>query len=504
MARQQKYQRQGNRQSKRKRQLRQRMMLTVICAAVLAGAGGYLVLRHKVSQTDRDRICGNVFIGTQNVSGMTEEEAQEALLDHLSRDSTAAVTLEAGKHSVTVSLKELGIDIRNAESLTQKAADYVKTGSVLSRYREQKNLEKEKYVVRERFCLDPDTAEAVLTQKAAPLIRGARDASIEKEGSSLRITPEKEGKKLDTEKTIRAVEDYLNDSWDHKNFSIQIKTKKDKPSVTGKDLSTIKDELGSFWTDAGGGDRWNNLATGVEKLNGTILMPGETLSVGQTTGPYTAENGYVEAGAYENGQVVPDYGGGICQVSTTLYNAVIYAELEVVERSPHSMTVAYVKPSRDAAIAGDYLDFRFRNNYDTPVYIFGEIDQQNHLQFAIYGRDTRDKDRKVEYESETLSTDPGKTVYRENSKLPAGTTQVSGSLHDGLEACLWKIVYEKGKEVSREVFNTSHYEKSDQVIEVGTASEDPAVTAAVQAAVSSQDPDQIYAVIGGLPGAAGQ
>ena len=68
----------------------------------------------------------------------------------------------------------------------------------------------------------------------------------------------------------------------------------------------------------------------------------------------------MEAGAYENGQVVSDYGGGICQVSTTLYNAVIYAELEVVERSPHSMTVGYVKPSRDAAIAGDYLDFKFK------------------------------------------------------------------------------------------------------------------------------------------------
>ncbi len=79
------------------------------------------------------------------------------------------------------------------------------------------------------------------------------------------------------------------------------------------------------------------------------------------------------AGSYENGQVVDSFGGGICQVSTTLYNAVLYAELEVVERYPHSMLVAYVDPSRDAAIAGDYLDFVFQNNYETPIFIAGEM-----------------------------------------------------------------------------------------------------------------------------------
>ena len=239
-------------------------------------------------------------------------------------------------------------------------------------------------------------------------------------------------------------------------------------------------------------------------LNGKILMPGETLSVGQTTGPFTPENGYVEAGAYENGQVVSDYGGGICQVSTTLYNAVIYAELEVVERSPHSMTVGYVKPSRDAAIAGDYLDFKFKNSYDTPIYIYGEINDSNQLQFVIYGKDTRPEGRTVEYESETISTEPYETVYKENSELAAGTTQESGSPHDGVEAQLWKVVYENGQEVSREVFNTSHYEKSDQVIEVGTASASGDVLAALQSAIASQDADKVSAAVSQAASAGGQ
>ena len=143
---------------------------------------------------------------------------------------------------------------------------------------------------------------------------------------------------------------------DHSPWS---KGKEEQPSSDRGGLSTIQDELGSFSTDAGGGERWKNLKNGVEKLNGTVVMPGEQISVHDVTAPYDEEHGYVQAGSYENGQVVDTYGGGICQVSTTLYNAVLFSELKVVKRYPHSMLVSYVPPSRDAAIAGDTKDFVF-------------------------------------------------------------------------------------------------------------------------------------------------
>ena len=203
----------------------------------------------------------------------------------------------------------------------------------------------------------------------------------------------------------------------------------------------------------------------------------------------------MEAGSYENGQVVNSFGGGICQVSTTLYNAVLYAELEVVERYPHSMLVAYVEPSRDAAIAGDYLDFVFQNNYDTPIYIAGEIDANNQLRFSIYGKETRDPGRSVEFESETLKTEEYGVVYKENPEAPLGSMKYSGSPHNGKTAQLWKVEYQNGEEVNREVINYSTYEKSDQIIEVGTASDDAAASEMVRSAISTQDPDQINAAI---------
>ena len=108
------------------------------------------------------------------------------------------------------------------------------------------------------------------------------------------------------------------------------------------------------------------------------------------------------AGAYENGQVVESVGGGVCQVATTLYNAVIRAELEVSMRYNHSMIVNYVPASSDAAIAGTYKDFRFVNNYDTPIYIEGYC-SGGIVTFVVYGKETRDADREVSFNSVTLS-----------------------------------------------------------------------------------------------------
>lgn len=480
---------------KRKRQRKKKQIRLLIYAAVclllLVMAGVYLSMRKYVNSVDKAVICENIYIGSQNVSGMNEEQAKKAVEKHREKDAAKKVTVKTQSGAADVTLGDLGLTAENTDRLIEKAVNYGKTGSTWSRYWKMKKLQKENYVIKEEFQLDPDTAGAALTKTCSPLLQAAVDAKIEKSGDGFKITSEQEGKKLDIDKTITVITDHINKSWDHKEFSIDAVTETDKPEVTEKDLETIQDELGSFWTYAGGGERLKNLENGTEKLSGTVLMPGETLSVGQTTGPFNAENGYVQAGAYENGQVVEDYGGGICQVSTTLYNAVIYAELEIVERSPHSMTVAYVKPSRDAAIAGDYLDFKFKNNYDTPIYIYGEVNDSGQLQFIIYGKETRPENRTVEYESETVGTKEYGTTYKENPDAPAGSMEATGTPHDGVDAILWKIVYEDGEEVSREQFNTSHYEPLNQTVEVGTASDNAEVVSMLQKAIASQDADKI-------------
>ena len=470
----------------RKRKITFLFFFVLICSVFIFGAS-YFALKKYVNKVDGKVICDNIYIGNVNVSGMTSEKAKQAVEDQLTKQKGCIITMKTENGEEKAVLEEFGLSVENVDSLIKKAVNYGKSGSVWKRYHQMKKVEQEKLIIDETFTLNSETAAAVLNERTAPLLKGAVDATIKKSGDKFELTQEQEGKALDVDASLKKIINYLNESWDDKNFSIDMETKKDKPKVTEKDLSAIKDELGSFSTDAGGGGRWQNLERGMELLNGHVLMPGEELSVYACTGPYDAENGYVLGGAFENGKVVEAYGGGICQVSTTLYNAAIFAELEIVERYPHSMLVGYVEPSMDAAIAGDYLDLVFKNPYDTPVYIYGEIDDANQMRFTVYGKETRAAGRSIAFESETLSTKEYGTTYKENAEAAIGSMENTGNPQAGKEARLWKIVYENGKELSRDIFNTSVYEKADQIVEVGTASSNAEASALVRSAIETQN-----------------
>ena len=287
-------------------------------------------------------------------------------------------------------------------------------------------------MIREKFSLDQEQTEAVLNERAVPLVQGAVDASIQKTATSFEITPEQEGKALDVEATIEAVTDHLNDQWEHDDFAVELQTKKEKPKITEEDLSTIQDELGSFWTDAGGGERWQNLKNGVDKLNGKILMRARLCLWDRQQGPSRRRTAMWRPEPTRTARWCPITAAASARSQPPSTTRLFTPSWRWWSGLPHSMTVAYVKPSRDAAIAGDYLDFKFRNSYDTPIYIYGEINDSNQLRFIITARRTRPKNRTVEYESETISTEPYGTVYKENTELAAGTTEVTGSPHDGV------------------------------------------------------------------------
>ena len=162
-------------------------------------------------------------------------------------------------------------------------------------------------------------------------------------------------------------------------------------------------------------------------------------------------------------------GGGVCQLATTLYNASLEAEVEIVQRQNHSMIVTYVKPSRDAAIAGTYKDIKIKNNYSTPIYVEGYTEGRK-LTFTIYGKETRPENRKVEYVSETLgSTSPGEPqLIVDNALAPGAKVKVQSS-HTGLRSRLWKVVTVDGVEQERTLLNKDTYNASKAIYRVGPA-----------------------------------
>ena len=451
----------------------------------------YFVMYRYVNKTDAKVIHDHIYIGETDVSGMNEEEAKQALLAKVEEYGEAKATIKVGEESTEATLQELGLSMDNVDKTVKQAISYGKQGSVWKRWNQIRKLKKENRVFDDDFALDTEKMSAVIAEKAQPLEVRAQNATIRHTGNGFEITDEVEGTIIDTNTSIEKLTEYLNTEWDYKDLEFEVIQTVEEPEIRREDLESIQDELGSFYTVAGSGTRVTNIARATELINGTVLMPGETYSVEQATVPYTEENGYVSGSAYENGQVVQNIGGGLCQVSTTLYNAVLYAELEIVTRSAHSMIVTYVEPSRDAAIAEGLKDLQFKNSYDTPILIEGYLDGSNNLWFHIYGKETRPSNRSVEYESETLEVIDYTTKYVADSGLTLGEMNSEGSKINGRVAKLWKVVYEDGKEVSRKVMNNSRYNASELKITVGTYSENSEASALVDNSIKTQDKSQI-------------
>lgn len=451
----------------------------------------YFAMYRYVNKTDAKVIHDHVYIGETDVSGMNEEEAKQALLAKVEEYGEAKATIKVGEESTEATLQELGLSMDNVDKTVKQAISYGKQGSVWKRWNQIRKLKKENKVFDDDFALDTEKMSAVIAEKAQPLEVRAQNAAIRHTGNGFEITDEVEGTVIDTNTSIEKLTEYLNTEWNYKDLEFEVIQTVEEPEIRREDLESIQDELGSFYTAAGSGARVTNIARATELINGTVLMPGETYSVEQATVPYTEENGYVSGSAYENGQVVQNIGGGLCQVSTTLYNAVLYAELEIVTRSAHSMIVTYVEPSRDAAIAEGLKDLQFKNSYDTPILIEGYLDGSNNLWFHIYGKETRPSNRSVEYESETLEVIDYTTKYVADSGLALGEMNSEGSKINGRVAKLWKVVYEDGKEVSRKVMNNSRYNASELKITVGTYSENSEASALVDNSIKTQDKSQI-------------
>ena len=167
-------------------------------------------------------------------------------------------------------------------------------------------------------------------------------------------------------------------------------------------------------------DEKENIRLAASMISGTVLQPGEVFSQNETAGPYTEDRGYLEGENYVGGQVVKDFGGGVCNVATTLYNTSIAADVEIVERHNHSMPVPYVPYGQDAAVAYGYKDFKFKNSTDHPLLIWTEL-VDNRLYMAFYGKEPGPE---IKWIHETVSETEATTVYKTNPELDEGVENI--------------------------------------------------------------------------------
>lgn len=443
--------------------------------ALLVGFGAEIIATGLLSDTDQ--ICEGVQIAAIDVGGMTEEEASRAVEDQVSRILDSVVSIQISGEELQTSVKELGVSC-DWQAVVDKAYQLGKDGNPFKQLKVKKQIKLSGKQFSLPYEIEEDVIQDFVDERCKPFNVSMKNSKLQFKNGKLKATKDRTGHEVQVSETVEKIRDSLKEAVkksDAESLTIEAVVQDTEPEYTREEVSKCKDLLGTYSTSfaSSAAPRANNVKTAAGYINGTVLYPGETFSTIKVIKDRTEENGYQAAPEYSSGNVVDGIGGGVCQVSTTLYNAVINAELEIVERSPHSMVVSYVDVSRDAAISGDYKDFKFKNNTQTPVYIAGSA-QGGTLTFRIYGEETRAANRKIEFESETLETiQPGAPVETVDKSKPASYRSVTQTAHVGYRAKLWKIVYVDGKQTEKIELNSSSYKAEPEHITVGAAKATP-------------------------------
>lgn len=276
------------------------------------------------------------------------------------------------------------------------------------------------------------------------------------------IHPEEEGIDFDVEAAKKALEE------DKEEYEIDLKIT--KPKVTTSQIGTeaFPDQLATFRTNYDGGDkdRTTNLQLACNKINGKVVMPNETFSYNKTLGARTAAAGYKNAKVYEAGQVVDGIGGGICQISTTLYNAVLRANLEIVERRNHQFVTSYVEAGMDATVVYGMTDFKFKNTRKYPVKIIASA-KNGVATVSVYGI-KESEEYTFSFRTVTVSTIPTSTKYIDDATLPVGTEKVKQKGANGKKTETYMTKMLNGKIVETKILSRDTYDAMQRIVLRGT------------------------------------
>lgn len=412
--------------------------------------------QHMKEAVGRDVIYEGIYVEDLHIGGLTKTEAISLL--------NAAITKRFKNREIKIVYEgdvvyklpyeyfEFKTDYKD---LINKAYELGKIGTVKERYAQIKKMEKNNiyYAINEWY--NDAKVEEFIDSIVEDYYIEPQNATLEKNSDGFLIHDEVIGKAIDSEKSVKAINKELIAGSDAVDLVVITK----EPEVTKVFYEDIKDLIGSFSTafSANQEARNQNLRVASGLINGTILRPDETFSTNATIGPTDQEHGYQEAPVIVSGVLKKGLGGGVCQISSTLYNAAILAEIEIIERKNHSLAVGYIDKGRDATLAGDYIDFKFKNNTGFPIYIESYIKDYK-IYMNIYGKETREDNRTIKFETaiiKTIMPPPEKVTF--DSTLKPLEEVVEKKAIVGYTVKLYKLIYIDNVLKDKVEVNTSYY-----------------------------------------------
>lgn len=405
--------------------------LLIIVVAALAGFLGYALGTKKIVDKWNNKIYSGITVNGIDLSGMTMEEARDILEDDFGKE-VSGKKIQFTVNDKTYNYVYGDIDGHyNIEDTVEQALQFGKDTNMFKKYSLIKNKDNKTYDLDLEFDYNDEKLNNIKEDVYNKSYIEAKNAVLEVKSGIPRVTADVTGCEVDREDLDNKVSNFVENEAG-KDVNLIVNANITKASVTKEDLEKVKGKMSTYSTTYTVGDRGKNLEIAASLINGTILMPGEIFSYDEVT--QKGKGKYTFAGGYVNGKVEQVEAGGICQVCTALYRAVMRANIRSVERHNHMMPVGYSELGLDATVAWGYLDYKFKNSYDFPIYIEG-IGGGGTVTFNIYGDPAALNGNTYELVAENLGTD-SEGNYRAKS---------------------YQVTYKNGVEINREYIATDTY-----------------------------------------------
>lgn len=446
--------------------------------AALTGAGilaasiiGFTVYQYNTVKAWSNLIYPGVKVSGENLSGKSKDQAKKILEQkYASAIAKKKINVTTPDRTYTLDYSKLNPKYNIDEAVNQ-AFSYGKSFSTFKKYKLIKGQPDKQISLGVTY--DQKSVNDLIESIEKEANKEPVDATIKVSGGNITVVPEQGGKKLQKDKLQKEILAKIEEGIEA-NTDIKAPIETIAAKITSNKISSINAKIGSFSTEYGSissAERANNIRLATQSINGKVLMPGDSFSFNDVVGERTADKGYQAAPVIIGNQVDSGLGGGICQVSTTLYNAVLRSNIKSVERAHHTLPSHYVKVGLDATVDYGSLDYKFKNTLEYPIYIDGDT-SGGMVAFNIYSNSSL-ADTLTVIEPHVYQTIQPNIKYIDDATLPDGQTEQVQAASTGYKVKVTKTTTKGGKLISEDVIADDFYEPVTGTIKRGTKKEEP-------------------------------
>lgn len=451
--------------AKRKKKNKGIIIVPVFILLVAAIAFSAYVF-HNTSSFD-NKIYTNVYINDINVGGLTKQEAMKLLDEKLNqsiKDKKIVLKYSDKKFHTDYDQLKVHYDFQGA---VNEAFNIGKKGNLVKKTLYLSGLKSNPQKITVKLQADESKISKIVKRVARNINKDPVDATVKLNGAAFSVVDGQNGISVDQKKLKSDILASINSNLSDAEIDITVNSV--EPKVKKDALSSINTKISSFTTmfKLSDANRSGNIKIASQAVDGTVVMPGEVFSMNKAVGPRIGERGFKEANVIINGELVPGMAGGICQVTTTVYNAALYANFPIVSRRAHALRVHYVPAGRDATISGDAIDFKFRNSNKTPIFVHTYVSGGS-VTADIYGTNEHPEQKVVVSSEVTQTLDPPSPTLIKDSSLKEGEKVVETKSVSGSKSITYRKVYNGDTLVKTEVLSKDTYKPMRGVIKIGS------------------------------------